>query len=180
MESELIWECNGACVGGFSCYAPSFSVASEASYFFVVGHFGTSGNKPTSYVVSPIDCNDGNTVFRRPESFSRLWTDSGSGAWRDGAFWRVNCPNGYGSLSDICTNGYSEPEKNTVWCIMLEYLEDDLHDTWVWDSKGTVGIVDVNGGKSDLTRELMSVTTTHGATNIMKRIKTEMIGMFDI
>ena len=179
VESELIWACDGACGGGIACYAPSFSEASK-SFFFVVGHFVTSGNKPTTYVVSPIDCKDGNTVFRRPESFTRLWKDSGSGAYRDGSFWRVNCPNGYGSLSDICKNGYSEPDKNTVWCIILEYLDDDLHDTWVWDSKGTVGNVDVNGGKSDLTRELMSVTTTHGAINTMKRIKTEIIGKINI
>ena len=187
VDPELIWEYDGVGGGRFSCYAPSFSITSK-SYYFVIGHFGIGdhrhGNKPTTYVVSPIECEDGNTAFRRPESFSRLWTDSGSGASTDGTFWRVNCPNGYGSLSDLCQQGYSEPNKNTVWCIKHEYLEDDQHDTWLWDSigagtnnVGSVTSVDVNGGKSDLTRELVSVTTTHGATNTMKRIKAELIGM---
>ena len=147
-----IWDDAGS--GGeldFSCYAAS---GTDKPHIYGVGHFGINvnenGPKPRPWVVSLVDSDETSTIFRRPTIFSRIWTDKGTGAYKDGSFWKVNCPNGYNSLADLCQRGYddSKPSKSAVSCIKQEYLEDDLHNTFIWNDKWTGSSVDVdiNGG----------------------------------
>jgi hypothetical protein len=113
-------------------------------------------------------------VLKKPSGYSRIWRDLYSGANRDGSFWRVNCPKGYGSLSDVCQNGWGNQrlETHQVWCVNMKYLKDDNHDRWIWNDKGSGSYydVDINGGESSLTRELISATDKRGRTKTLKRI----------
>ena len=125
MDFTPIW--NDAGSGGyhdFSCYALEYvggnrclgfklchlSEISDKPHIYGVGHFGINvnknGPKPRPWVVSLVDSDEASTIFRRPTNFSRIWTDKGTGAYKDGSFWKVNCPNGYNSLADLCQHGY--------------------------------------------------------------------------
>ena len=88
MDFTPIW--NDAGSGGyhdFSCYAAS---GTDKPHFYGVGHFGINVNKNgpklRPLVVSLVDSDEETIIFRRPTSFSRIWTDKGTGAYKDGSF----------------------------------------------------------------------------------------------
>ena len=177
--ATLIWDDGGSgATYDFSCYAPSSNDLSNENH--VVGHFGIrdnkDGRKPKAFVVS--FTGDKSSAFRRPVSYSQIWNDRGSGAKKDGAFWKVNCPNGYGSLSDLCKYGWSYPSINDIWCIKEDYLERDYHGTWIWNDRrsGARRDVDINGGNSEMTKQLVAATTRRGTKKWLKKIKSEFIG----
>ena len=78
----------------------------DKPHFYGVEHFGINANKngpkPRPWVVSLVDSDEESTMFRRPTSFSRIRTDKGTGTYKHGSFWKVNFPNGYSSLDDLC------------------------------------------------------------------------------
>ena len=84
----------------------------------------------------------------------------------------MNCPTGYGSLSDLCMRGYSQPPPDAIWCVEEKYLEDDYHNTWIWNDQGTGADqdCDINGGQSDFTKEFIGATTTRGGKKSLKKI----------
>ena len=182
MDSTLIWDDGKSGANhDFSCYAPS---SDSSSRMFVIGHFGIrdqqNGRKPRTYVVSLAGDADVNSVFQHPLSYSIIWTDAGSGATKDGSFWKVNCPDGYGSLSDLCQVGHKSPNLDAVWCIKKDYLEDDERDVLIWDdtNSGAQKNVDINGGQYEhRTMDLVAATTERGTTKTLKRIKMEYLGI---
>ena len=156
----------------FSCYAPDLRPEEKDR---TVGNFGIKatpdGAKPKVYGVS-VTTEQTEDIFKRPLSFEETWKDRLSGADEDGSFWRVNCPGGFGSLSDLCKSQWSEPSVEDVWCINERYLEDDPRTSVIWEDKGSGAInnVLINGGQQNHTKELIS---TWSAT--LKRIKPELI-----
>ena len=175
---KLVWDDAGAgAVHDFSCYAPDTS-----SGGFSIGHFGIGqkpdGSKPKTYIMSITGTNVEPDVVRNPLSYTLTWTDKDTGANKDGGMWKVNCPNGYAALSDLCTLGYEEPALDAVICIDEKYLDVDNHNVWIWDSKssGAETELDVNGGGTTLTNELISATTSHGKTKTLKAIKPIYVG----
>jgi hypothetical protein len=170
VEPVFIWNDLGS--GGdsdFSCYGP-YGTTFDFEYF-ALSHFGTGsyGKPQKAYVVS-VSGENTIDVFQKPTGYNRIWTDSGSGADLDGSFWSVSCPTGYGSLSDICMKGYSQPPLDAIWCVKEKYLEDDYHDTWIWNDAGSGADqnCDIRGGQSELTKEFIGVT--NGGIKTLKKI----------
>ncbi|GAA1291941.1 Vps62-related protein [Saccharothrix xinjiangensis] len=60
-------------------------------------------------------------LLRAPVDYELIWTDSGSGADRDGAIWRPKPPAGYVALGDLCWSGWSKPPLNAMACVRREY-----------------------------------------------------------
>ena len=117
-------------------------------------------------------------------NFSKIWSTDyqDSGVLQTGSFWQVNCPKGYGALSDLCQHGDSEPSISQVSCIREDYLEDDLHDDRIWSSSmsGAAVLVKLRGGKTDLTEALLGATTNEGGKRSgLKKIKSDLIGILD-
>ena len=160
----------------FSCYAP----ITGSTHQYVIGHFGIgasrNGRKPTPYVMSVIGDKPEN-IFKRPTHYQQIWKDSGSGGQKEGSFWTVVCPNGFASLSDLCQLGYGTPSSGAVWCINKRYLENDYHDKWIWDDRwsGAYDDVDIMGGRTRLTKELVSATNRRGQKKTLKGIKNTFI-----
>ena len=167
----------------FSCYGPDLELVDKFWTWFEIGHFGISardGSKPKVYGVSVTQIENLNQkqiddIFQRPTSFKVKWTDKYSGADKNGAFYRVGCPVGFGSLSDICmsyrTGDAPFPSVN-FWCINEKYLEDDPRNVVIWNDKGSGALFDVqiHGGETNHTKALISVW---GKT--FKRIKPQLI-----
>ena len=77
----------------------------------------------------------------------------------------------------MCQRGYSTPNIDTVSCIRETYLERDNHNQWIWDDRGSGAYrdVDINGGQSDLTKALISATTSRGAKKSLRRIASKYL-----
>lgn len=56
-------------------------------------------------------------ALAHPVDFTMIWADSGSGADRDGSFWRPVPPPGYVSLGDVAQTGYSKPVLTDFYCV---------------------------------------------------------------
>ena len=180
---KLVWHDKGSGARhDLSCYRPpSGQTRIGKTTYYSIGHFGvrfkSSQSKPRVFTVSVSGESSAN-VFKKPTGFSRIWRDKGSGASWDGSFWEVRCPNGYGSLSDLCQRGHSSPSTNSVWCIRETYLEGDYHNQWIWDDKGSGAWkdVDINGGQTDMTKELISATARRGSKKHLRKISSEYLG----
>ena len=161
----------------FSCYSPSPS----SHRHYIVGHFGINawygGAKPATYVLSVTGENP-DTVFQRPTGYVQIWKDSGSGGSKDGSFWSVICPPGFGSLSDVCQLGYQKPSSLAVWCINENYLANEVRMNWIWDDTGSGALsdVDIMGGNSPWTREMISATNHRGLKKSLQTIKATFQG----
>lgn len=72
-----------------------------------------------------------------PERLEQTYGDWGSGADRDGSFWRIIAPAGYVALGDICTEGYDEPDKNQYRCVRKDLVVSGVVDGAIWDDRGS-------------------------------------------
>lgn len=72
-----------------------------------------------------------------PERMEQTYGDWGSGADRDGSFWRIIAPAGYVALGDICTEGYDEPDKNQYRCVRKDLVVSGVVDGAIWDDRGS-------------------------------------------
>ena len=78
-----------------------------------------------------------------PSSFSLVWTDAGSGANSDVAFYKMNAPSGYTCLGGVAVNSHStKPDSSKYCCVKNEYVvrADTVH---TWNDQGS-------GANSDL------------------------------
>ena len=178
--SVLIWDDGySSAAMDFSCYKPCPHTTNQK----VVGHFGVNQKKkvkvPQTFVVKATG-RLATSAFARPEKFIKIWDDSGSGAHKDGSIWRMKCPTGYAGLSDLCSRGHdATPSVTDVWCIKNEYLEPEMRDNLIWESTGSgADTVDINGGKSKLTKFMVSATLSRGLTTSNSAIKKDLIGQY--
>jgi hypothetical protein len=73
-----------------------------------------------------------------PIDYQALWNDKGSGANRDGSFWRPVAPVGYVSLGDVVWGGYGKPNLEQVWCVRADLTSDGaFQSSSIWDDKGS-------------------------------------------
>lgn len=76
-------------------------------------------------------------VLKKPNGYSKVWDDSGSGADDDVAFWRPTPPGGYVCLGDVATNSHSSaPSTDLIRCVKSEYTVQ-VEGQWVWDDSGS-------------------------------------------
>lgn len=164
-------------VKDFTCYAPTKGDGSS----YTIGHFGIGddyeGDKPNVYQVS-MNAVNANYVFKKPTGFRNVWSDHGSGGKIHWGIWEVECPTGYGALSDVCVHGYNSPSVDVIWCLREDYLEVETRDRWIWDDKhsGANDDCDINGGRTFQTKELVTATNERGAAKTLKKIKDVYFG----
>jgi hypothetical protein len=78
-----------------------------------------------------------------PERLEIVYGDWGSGADRDGSFWRIIPPAGYVALGDICTWDYDAPDKNDYRCVRKDLVVSAVIDGTFWDDAGSGANQDV-------------------------------------
>ena len=195
MDPSFIWSDAGSGgFYGFSCYRADLNEsASTPPNKFSIGHFGYGSNtygppSNTIWAISLSDPDKESEILQPPASFTKMWSTNyeDSGIDQAGSFWQVNCPSGYGALSDLCQLGESEPSKSEIFCIKEDYLEDDLHNSDIWKPILAGFAVDPNvmGGLiSKLSRFLIGVMAprdTPYKREGLKMIKSEFMGKLDL
>ena len=78
-------------------------------------------------------------AVQHPVSWSRVWTDRGSGADKDVTIWKPNPPKGYECLGHMV--GKKEPGNEEIWCLredLVEVCGDDAghRPACVWGGGG--------------------------------------------
>jgi hypothetical protein len=85
----------------------------------------------------------------QPTGYQVVWTDSGSGSNRDGAFWRPVPPDGYVCLGQVVTGydfgtGYAPPSLDAIRCVRRELTAPARIDRAIWNDKGSGADSDIS------------------------------------
>lgn len=138
-DMELVW--NDKRSGGK--YDGSFYRPKPPAGYFRLGHYGQgdySAPRGSAIVIKEIKSG----VIAQPLRYERIWTDKGSGASRDGAFWRPIPPKGYKALGVVVTSNYRSPAPSEVVCVKNEYVTEGQISGWIWNDKHTGVRVDMS------------------------------------
>jgi hypothetical protein len=114
----------------------------------VVGYYGQGDYGATRGAVAVVKALVPGALAQ-PTGYQAVWTDSGSGANRDGAFWRPIPPDGYVCLGDVVTGydfgqGYPPPTPDAIRCVRREYTAPAKIDRAIWNDTGSGADGDVS------------------------------------
>ena len=175
----------------FACYKPK----DQGDLSYTVGHFGI-GDKPiefggdkrskTDHELSTYQLSvstggiHATDVFTKPKNFSMIWSDKGSGGSIPWSIWDVECPKGYGALSDVCVNGHQVPSADVIFCIKDYYLTKEKRVRWIWNDKSSGADVDcaINGGSATHTFSLVAGAANWQDKKIFYKIKDIYLGKY--
>ena len=103
-----------------------------------------SHNYPTAKAVLFSQKKSKPGALVNPTSFSLVWKDSGSGADKDVAIYRMVAPSDYTCLGGVAMNSWSTlPDPLNYCCVKNEYLvQADTKETW--NDKGSGADADVS------------------------------------
>ena len=103
-----------------------------------------SHNSPTAKAVLFSQKKSKSGALVNPTSFSLVWKDSGSGAHKDVAIYRMVAPSDYTCLGGVAMNSWSTlPDPRKYCCVKNEYLvQADTKETW--NDKGSGADADVS------------------------------------
>jgi hypothetical protein len=131
---------SGSDIDGAFYNPTSNALARNPGYYFL-GSFGyTSYSSPiNSWIV--LVRNEGNaTGVVAATSFTKVYDDTGSGAYRSGAFWRPVCPVGYVPMGILAFVGYSTPTgpvSSRVGCVQSRLTSPAGVGPVIWLDKGS-------------------------------------------
>jgi hypothetical protein len=114
----------------------------------VIGYYGQGDYGATRGAVAVVkELVPG--ALAQPTGYQAVWTDSGSGSNRDGAFWRPIPPDGYVCLGDVVTGydfgkGYAPPSPDAIRCVRREYTAPAKIDRGIWNDTGSGADGDVS------------------------------------
>ncbi len=116
--------------------------------FHALGYYGQGNyNEHNGVVVVVKELERG--ALARPTGYQLIWTDKGSGADMDGAFWRPIAPNNYVALGLVVTGNYNKPSVNEVMCVRQDLVQLGQPGDQVWIDKGTGADVDFGSWEID-------------------------------
>ncbi len=107
--------------------------------YHALGHYGQGNySSPNGFVAVVKEIIPG--ALASPVGYALIWKDSGSGADRDGAFWKPIPPAGYECPGVVVTGydfgtGYAPPGLDEVRCVRRELLAPAAIDRVIWDDK---------------------------------------------
>jgi len=116
-------------------------VAPPGSGFCSVGDVGASdynniNNKKAVALFKNKD--DRNPALAPPTGFAQVWNDKGSGADKDGTFWRPIPPEGFVAMGLVCVgNTRDPPGPEVVMCVRIDLVVGALPGALIWDDRDT-------------------------------------------
>ena len=105
--------------------------------FFAINHTARSNyNSPSLNLFVARALREDSRPLAAPIGYELIWTDSGSGADRDGAFWRPIPPAGYVSLGTVGTGG-GQPGLSEILCVRRDLVEVGSYGRRVYTDAGS-------------------------------------------
>jgi hypothetical protein len=107
--------------------------------FHSLGDLAVRSHNATGQVIAVVrDVSDSGNILVAPLSYTRVWTDAGSGASQDGSVWRPNPPAGYVAMGLVANSGYNAPSLNAMRCIKAEYvIKGGVSGSVIWSDLGS-------------------------------------------
>lgn len=107
--------------------------------FHSLGDLSVRSHSSAGQIMAVVrDMSDSGNILVAPLSYTRLWTDAGSGANQDGSVWRPNPPAGYVAIGLVANSGYNAPSLNAMRCIKEEYVIQGVISTnAIWSDVGS-------------------------------------------
>ncbi len=118
---------------------------------YAQGNYGSPAG--TALVVKPIEEN----AIAHPTDYEKIWTDRGSGAHKDGSFWRPLPPKGYVALGVVANLGHGKPDVNVMVCIREDLVVDGHVGSLIWNDAKT-------GAKHDFSAWSILPNSSEGLT----------------
>jgi len=105
--------------------------------FFAINHTARSNyNSPSLNLFVARALREDSRPLAAPIGYELIWTDSGSDADRDGAFWRPIAPPGYVSLGTVGTVG-GRPGLSEILCVRRDLVEVGSYGARVYNDAGS-------------------------------------------
>ncbi len=108
-------------------------------YAMIGGYVQGNYHAPTDCVtaVKPKD-EKSIALLQIPGSWKQLWTDSGSGAKKDGSIWQAKPQSSdYVCLGNVAQSGYGQPQLGNYVCVHQCLTEKTPGANRIWSTKGT-------------------------------------------
>jgi len=132
-DYDLIWKDSGS--GGKKDGAFWATENYEPGYCVLGDVVTGSHSRPTTRAIAVKAIQSDALV--NPSSFTRVWTDRGSGANWDVAVYRMNARSGYTCLGGVAMRSHStQPDPSKYCCVKTEYTTPG-GTRLAWDDKGT-------------------------------------------
>ncbi len=128
-ESDIIWkDRRSGARRDISTHRPK-GPGGQSVGDIAVGHYSSPATAPTVKAVK-------SDALSHPNSFRKIWDDSGSGASWDGSFWEPICPGNYVPLGHVSVRSHSRPSITDVVCVKRDYV---VVGRWqyVWNDRGS-------------------------------------------
>lgn len=119
----------------------------------------THSRPRTAFAVRPSKTSDG--LVRAPVSYTKIWSDRGSGADRDVTIWKANCPAGYVVLGNVATSG-AYPDIGMIFCLKYQYTTSGGKWEYVWRDHGSGADADVTIWEAHPTTTTLQTTRGMG------------------
>ncbi len=136
-DFQLVWNDKGS---GADRDGAFYQPIAPAGYS-VIGYYGQGNyNAADGVVVVVKELEPG--ALAAPVGYEEIWTDSGSGADRDGAFWKPIPPAGYTCLGVVVTGycigcGYAPPDVDKIQCVRSDLVAPATAWMSIWDDSGS-------------------------------------------
>ncbi|KAK1507832.1 uncharacterized protein CCOS01_16138 [Colletotrichum costaricense] len=104
-----------------------------------------SGKRATLLVGQNPNTSPSKSAVARPIDYTRIWSDTGSGATNNGAVWRPVAPAGYVALGDVGNTNYGKPSLDKMWCVREDLVGyGKFLATSAWDDSASGADADVS------------------------------------
>jgi hypothetical protein len=133
---ERVWDDSGS---GASYDGAFYRPVAASEGFVPLGHYGQAGyGDPVGVLLVARERTA--RALAAPVGFEQVWTDAGSGADDDGAFWWPLAPAGYRCLGLLATGyprggGYAVPSLDEVRCVRKDLVAPGYVAGQIWNDE---------------------------------------------
>ena len=136
-EFALIWND----VGSGGSYNGAYYRPIPPTGYYALGHYGQIGYGPPEGIALVVkELIPG--ALAKPAGLKMVWHDAGSGADRDGGFWKAIPPPGYRCPGLVVTPNYDYPGLDYSICIRKELLAPGYIGSQIWIDERTGALRD--------------------------------------
>jgi hypothetical protein len=132
-QFELVWSDEGS---GEKYYGAFYKPTVTDNYYALGYYRQNNYSTPTGSVVVAKDLG-ANYALTRPDDYKLIWTDEGSGAKKNGAFWLPVPQPGYVALGLVVSSNYVKPSLDAVMCVRRDLTVPGKPGDQVWVDSGT-------------------------------------------
>lgn len=147
--STYLWEYSDKGSGAtkdVTGYTP-FPIYAYTGYWEIGDYAQGNYSAPTgtSWIVRALNDNPASPLIKKPDAFTEVWNDKGSGGDNDGSVWFAVPPSGYVSIGYVFQPGYDNPAggHSRYGCLRKDLVETTGVGAEIWNDRKSGAKMDV-------------------------------------